>query len=156
MATQNPSIKYFLKQNKKPDELKEIVVSDSFVDENGKPIAWKIRPITSYEEKRISESKGVREERKDKRTGNITVLQNDTELLARIAAQAVVFPDLGDRELQDSYSTELKKITTKVDLLREMLDAGQVYQLATEVSKLSHLNIDDEDDYERDLETAKN
>lgn len=152
------SVKNFLKQNKLPEETKDVFVSDRFIDENKRPILWKIRALSSYEEKLIDES--VKKDKKDKRTGTITTVRDDNEYIARIAAQAVVFPDLGDKELQSSYSTSTKVITTKADLLREMLSAGELLKLGIAVSNLSGLNLDEDDDkksdYETDLEHAKN
>lgn len=149
------SLKNFFKENKVEDEIKEIVVSRNFIDDDGRPIKWQIRPLSSYEEKLIDDS--ITTEKKDRRTGTITTVRDDSEYVARLAAQAVVFPDLGDRELQKSYSTPTKPIRTKVELLREMLSAGELLKLSLEVSNLSGLNIDDQPtDYESDLEYAKN
>lgn len=144
----------FFKENKVVAPPVEIYVTDSFVDEDGKPILWKIRPIGSEEEKWISDS--VIETKKDKRTGTITQLRDDGEYVARICAQAVVYPDLSDKDLQASYGVRKNKTA----LLRKMLTVGELYELSDQVSKISGLDTD-EDDFEKkalegDIEFSKN
>lgn len=144
----------FFKENKVEQPPVEIYVTDSFVDENGDPILWKIRPIGSEEEKWINDS--VIENKKDKRTGTITQIRDDGEYVARICAQAVVYPDLADKDLQTSYGVRKNKTA----LLRKMLTVGELYDLSAQVSKISGLD-DEEDDYEKkaiegEIEFSKN
>lgn len=142
----------FLSQNKVANKSEEVYVTDSFVSPvTGDPILWKIRPLEAAEEKMISDSCKV--ERKDRRTGTITILNDDSEYLARMCAQCVEYPDLGDRELQNSYG-----VKTKVALLREMLTAGELAKLGQKIIKLSDLDLEDEEksDFEIEVEHAKN
>lgn len=148
------SLEAFLMQNKVEKEPEKVYVTDSFIDENGKPIYWEIRPIGSDEEKKISDS--VTKNEKDKRTGTITQIRDDAEYLARLSAQAVVFPDLGDRELQESYG---RRVTDKTTLLRKMLSVGELVNLAENVMRISGLAVDEEDtiaQLEADIEYSKN
>lgn len=141
------SLEAFLFQNKVEKEPEKIFVTDSFIDDKGKPILWEIRPIGSDEEKKISDS--VTKNEKDKRTGTITQIRDDAEYLARLSAAAVVWPDLSSRELQESYGP---KVNTKTALLRQMLTVGELVGLAENVMRVSGLAVDDDQNNELELE----
>lgn len=151
------SLKAFLAPNKVVKEPRKVYITDSFVDENGRPILWEIQPISSEREKLISDS--VVTEKRDRQTGTITQFRDDAEYMARIAAEGVVFPDLSDHELQNSYTDNFgKPCTTKVAVLRAMLSVGELVKLAQEVIKESGLDIDDNEtsSMEMDIDYAKN
>ena len=147
------SVTNFLKENRVEVEPKKVFITNKFIDENGDPILWEIRPIGSDEEKKIADS--VITEKRDRSTGTITQFRDDSEYMARIAAQGVVFPDLGDRELQKSYG---KEVTTKVAVLRKMLSVGELVKLAEEVIEISGLNMESVtvSEMESDIDYAKN
>lgn len=145
------SLKAFFKSNLPKAEQRKVFISDRFCDENGKVVYWTIEPVTAEMEKKISDS--VITERRDKRTGSITQIRDDAEYMARLSASAVVFPDLGDKELQADW-----KAGSKVELLRKMLTVGELVRLAEEVSKVSGLDLDEESvsEMEAEIEYAKN
>lgn len=142
----------FLAQNKVQNKTEEVYVTDSFVSPvTGNPILWKIRALSADEEKMIADS--CKLERKDRRTGTITLLTDDAEYMARMVAQCVEYPDLGDRELQTSYG-----VKNKVGAIRAMLTAGELARLAQKIIKLSDLDIEDDEksDFEMEIQHAKN
>ena len=47
------ALEAFLRQNKKERETIKFPASKDFVDENGKPIDWTVRPLTSREAENI-------------------------------------------------------------------------------------------------------
>lgn len=148
------SLTAFLKPNKVEKEPNRIYVTDSFIDEEtGKPILWEIKPVSAEREKLISDS--VVTEKRDKATGTITQVRDDAEYLARLSADAVVYPDLLDVGLQKSYG--VNKATT---LLRKMLSVGELVKLASEVMRVSGLTEDDAElkqlELEADIEASKN
>lgn len=146
------SLTAFLKENKIEKAPKQVYVTDSFLDGNGKPILWKIKPISSEVEKQISDSVVIT--KTDRRTGTVTQIRDDAEYLARLSAAAVVFPDLADDDLQSSYGVD-----TQTKLLRQMLSVGELVKLAEEVMKVSGLDVDDnvsEKEMEADIKFAKN
>lgn len=106
----------FLKQNKKETGNIKFVASQKFVDDNGKPLEWTLRPMTSKDAERIrkacqSYGKG----------GKVNV---DTARFNRmVAANCTVEPNLKDAELQDSYG-----VMGEEDLIVEMLDNDGEYQ----------------------------
>ena len=112
----NMALEAFLRQNKKERETIKFPASKAFVDENGKPIDWTIRPLTSREAENIR--KQVNRYRKG---GTVEV---DNALFNRkVAATCTVYPDLKNAELQDSYG-----VMGEEELIVEMLDNDGEYQ----------------------------
>lgn len=122
----------FLKQNKKQDETMKLAASMSFVDKNGKPLEWEIRPLKSKEAASIRKLTN--------RIGKGGRVDVDNETFNRMAAaKATVFPDLNDKELQDSYG-----VMCAEDLIVEMLDKdGEFQEYVKNVMALSGYNITD-------------
>lgn len=106
----------FLKQNKKDSDKNEyFAASKKFVDEDGKPIMWEIRPITSREAEKIrSECNQVVGKK---------IITDNAKFNRKIAAACTVFPNLLNAELQDSYG-----VCEPEDLIMEMLDSDFEYQ----------------------------
>ena len=129
------SIERFYAQNQKQRETKKVIASLSFTTTEGKPIPWEIKPLTYEENERIMNSPMVTVEETDRRTGTI-----DTEYVAAICAQSVVFPDLGDTGLQKSYEAATGiAINSKVQLIKVMLTAGELAKLSEQVIEISDL-----------------
>jgi hypothetical protein len=122
----------FLKQNKKQDETMKFAASMSFTDKNGRPLEWEIRPLKSKEAASIRKLTN-----KIGKGGRVDV---DNETFNRMAAaKATVFPDLNDKELQDSYG-----VMCAEDLIVEMLDKdGEFQEYVKNVMAVSGYNITD-------------
>ncbi len=95
----------FMAQNaKKPENIK-LVVSDRFVDENGKPETWEVRCISSDENDLIqrdcTRQVPIPGKRNQYRQGVDTALYG-----RKLAAACTVYPNLDDAELQDSYGVK--------------------------------------------------
>ncbi len=113
----------FMKQNKRDTSKEiEIAVTDAFLDSNGEPIKWKLRSVTSK----------VYQEIIDKCTskkGNLDI----GKFTKMLAVKSVVFPDLKNAELQDSYG-----VFSEYDLLDAMLSEFREYDnLLTIATKLN-------------------
>lgn len=105
---------------------KEVVVSDRFVDGEGKPVAFRIKSITAKDDQ-ILKNACVTIDMKTK------LPKTDTgKYQAMLCAACVVYPDLGSAELQDSYG-----VRNKPDLLSEMLLPGELATLMEEVAQLN-------------------
>lgn len=105
---------------------KEVVVSDRFIDGEGKPVAFKIKSITAKDDQ-ILKNACVTIDMKTK------LPKTDTgKYQAMLCAACVVYPDLGSAELQDSYG-----VRNKPDLLSEMLLPGELATLMEEVAQLN-------------------
>ena len=139
------SIERFYAQNQiKKDNLK-VIVSKSFVDEDGHAIPWEIRPITFEENERIMNSPYVTVEETDRRTGTKTYRTIETEYVAALCAQSVVFPDLGNRDLQKSYeSLTGRQVKSKSQLIKTMLTVGELSRLSEKVIEISDLGDDNQ------------
>lgn len=125
----------FLSQNKiKQDNIK-YVVSKNFV-ENGKPIEWELRPLTAGEDEEIRRA-ATRKVKTAGRSNQYTSELDTNTYLAKMTAAAVVYPDLNDAELQNSY-----KVMGAENLLRAMLSAGEYVQLSSKVAELNGFDTD--------------
>ena len=112
-------LKAFLKQNKIKKENRFFKATKSIVDDKGEPIEWEIRAISTRENEKLRES--CTTQRKNK-YGQVQTTVDDNLYLAKLIANSVVFPDLNNKELQDSYG-----VMTPEDLLREILDNPAEY-----------------------------
>ncbi|MBQ7525312.1 MAG: phage portal protein [Abditibacteriota bacterium] len=127
----------FLLDRALPVHNKRFAASKRFVDENGEPIPWEIRPLSSSED--IEIKRGL---------WNKTDTRNSMDISLEIAAKCTVFPDLRSTELQRSYN-----VTGEIELLKALLCLpGELYEYLTQVQ--SYLGYDVEP--EARVEEAKN
>lgn len=129
------SLAAFLKPVTVENEL--IEVSDRYRDENGKPVKWEIRAITSKENDQLMRKHTKRDKKTKQEIFDRTSYTND------LVASAVVYPDLKNAELQNAYG-----VLGEVELLQKMLIMGEFMKLSEEVQKISGLDIEDEDQVE--------
>ena len=120
-------------------ENKEIIVSNRFI-EDGKPVPFKIRPITQEENTVLIKKFN----KKDKK--GVEVFDR-TGYVQELTAIAVVFPDLNNAELQKAYG-----VLGASKVLQKMLFVGEYAVLAQEVQGLSGLD----EDINEDIEEVKN
>ncbi len=123
----------FLAQNALKIENEKHVISERFIDNEGKPIPWEIRALSEEENQalRKSATKVVSHKR-------YIVPETDYDLyLARMTAEAVVFPNLKDAELQKSYG-----VLGADELLGKMLTAGEYAKLLEVVQEVNGFNRD--------------
>lgn len=132
-------LKGFLYENKAKRSNQLFEVSDSFRDENGEVIKWVIKPITTEEEEEI------RAEATD-HSGDRARLDVN-KYIERLTARAVVYPNLFDSQLQDSYN-----VKTPERLLKAMVDKpGEYGRLVEFVQKLNGFRS-----LREDIDRAKN
>lgn len=129
------SLAAFLKPVEVENELVE--VSDRYRDENGKPVKWEIRAITSKENDQFMRKHTKRDKKTKQEIFDRTSYTND------LVASAVVYPDLKNAELQKAYG-----VLGEVELLQKMLIVGEFMRLSEEVQKISGLDIEDEEQVE--------
>ena len=136
----------FLKKNKKVRENVFYAASADFTDENGTPIQWELRPVSTAENDAIRDS--CMTDVKDKK-GNVTRQKlNQNMYMGRLVCASVVFPNLNDAAMQDSYG-----VKTPEALLKEMLDnPGEYADLLAKVSEISGF----ERSAAEEIEEAKN
>lgn len=127
--------KAFLKQNVETVGVEKIVISKRFKGADGNPIEWEIRALTSTEDEQIRRSCTKKVKAPGKRNQWITDTDGN-EYLCKLVASCIVYPELNDAELQDSY-----KVMTAEGLLKAMLLPGEY---ATLVEKVQAINGYDE------------
>lgn len=137
----------FMKANKAVKENELHPVTKTLCDENGAPLDWEFRHITSKENENIREACTVDIPVTGKPNMYRPKLKSSLYIQKMIVA-SVVMPDLYDAELQDSYG-----VKTPEDLLMAMVDdPGEYNDLAAYVQKFQGFNVSFEDK----VEEAKN
>lgn len=137
----------FLKNNKVQKENTTYPATKSLTDEEGNPLEWTIKPLTTKANENIRESCTFEVPVKGK--ANMYRPKLNTNLyLAKMMVASVVEPNLYDAELQDSYG-----VKTPEDLLKEMIDdPGEYNEFASFVQTFNGFNTTLEDK----VEEAKN
>lgn len=136
----------FLAQNAiKVDNIKH-VVSKRFVDEKGNPVPWEIQCITSSEDEAIRKA-CTRKVQVPGKKGQFTQ-QTDFDLyLGKLAAKCTVFPNLDDKELQDSYG-----VMGSDALLKVMLKPGEYTDYLAKIQEINGFDVT----FEEAVDEAKN
>lgn len=125
----------FLKKNKKLKENVQYAVTKSLTDEKGQPLLWEIRPLTSKETNRLTDECTFQEQVPGK--PNVFRYKiNSTKLLQKMMVASVVFPNLNDKDLQDSY-----RVMTPEELITEMVDdPGEYNNFGKYLNELNGFN----------------
>lgn len=125
----------FLKKNKKLKENVQYAVTKSLTDEKGQPLLWEIRPLTSKETNRLTDECTFQEQV----PGKPNVFRNkinSTKLLQKMMVASVVFPNLNNKDLQDSYG-----VMTPEELITEMVDdPGEYNNFGKYLNELNGFN----------------
>ena len=137
----------FMRANKKVKENELHPVTRSLCDEQGKPLEWEFKHITSKENVELQESCTV----EVPVTSKPGVFRQKTKYglyIQKLIAASIVSPDLYDAELQDSYG-----VSKPEDLLLAMVDdPGEYNDLMNFVQKFQGFDISFDDK----VEQAKN
>ena len=137
----------FMKENKVEKKNGFYAPTKSLCDENGKPLEWEFRHITS------KENEGLRDECTVEVpiTGKPNMYRPKVlsgKYIKKMIVASVVLPDLYDAELQDSYG-----VSTPEELLLAMVDEpGEYNELAAFVQKFQGFDTSFDDK----VEQAKN
>lgn len=112
----------FMKANKIMKKNEKYAPTASLTDENGKPLEWEFKHITSKENEDLKDS--CTEEVQVKGKPNLFRPRlNSAKYLVKLIAAATVWPNLYDKELQDSYGA-----MTPEQLIYDMVDDAGEYQ----------------------------
>ena len=111
----------FLKKNKKVRKNGFYPATKTICDENDKPLEWEIKALST------TESENIREECTTEvpvpgKPGVYRPKVDSKAYIAKLIASSVVFPDLYNKELQDSYG-----VTKPEELLKQMIDDPTEY-----------------------------
>ena len=127
------------------------VVSDRFKDAKGNPIEWKLRPVSAEKNNDLKKmsTKTVQVTGKPGQYRQEFDGNKYTELLT---TATVVYPDLNNAKLQDSWSEKTgNKIMTAEHLLSAMLLSGEYDNLTSKVTEINGYN-----DINEKVDEAKN
>ena len=129
----------FLKENKEKRENVFYPACESFKDKEGNVINWEIKPMSTIEEECLREdSMNIVEGRG---------ILNINKYIGKLVAGSIVYPNLYDAKLQDSYG-----VNTPEELLKEIVDKPAEYsKLARFVQELNGYK-----GVNKDIEKAKN
>lgn len=141
------NLSLFLKKNKIVRENTTFAATKSLLDENGIPLEWEIKPITTKENDEIRDACMIEVPVKGK-PNMYRPKMNTAKYGAKMLAASVVSPDLMNAELQDSYG-----VKTPEDLITEMIDdPGEYNEFLAFVQEYNGFNTNMEDK----VEEAKN
>jgi len=136
----------FLSQNALKVENVKHIVSKRFLDEDGKPIPWEIRCITSTEDEALRKASTKRVPVPGKR--NQFTQEVDYNLyLGKLASTCTAYPNLDDAELQNSYG-----VMGADALLKTMLTPGEYADYLTKIQEVNGFEVT----FEESVEEAKN
>lgn len=140
------SLSLFLKENQKVKENIKIAATKSLMDAEGNPLLWEIRALSTKEETGIRSDCTL----EVPVTGKPNVFREKVDahkLMDRICTASIVYPDLRNAQLQDSYG-----VMTPEDLLKEMIcDPGEYLEFQQKIQQhAGYSNINDK------VEEAKN
>ena len=119
------SLSAFLFENKAKRDNIFVELSPDFKDDKGNVIKWELRAVSTEEEQEIRASS------MDYIEGSYRL--DTIKYLERLSARAVVYPNLYDAKLQDSYG-----VKTPERLLKALLDKPAYYNRLT--AKVQRLN----------------
>lgn len=137
----------FMRTNKKMKENGHYAPTITLTDENGKPLEWEFKPLTSKENDQIKDDCTVDVQVKGKPNLYRQKLNTSKYLVSMIAA-CTVTPNLYDKQLQDSYG-----VKTPEDLIYEMVDdPGEYGELCLWIQKYQGFDTTMDDK----VEEAKN
>ena len=120
----------FLAENALAVENVKFAVSKRFMGDDGKPMLWEIKTITGTEDEALRKSCAKRVPIPGKK--NQYQKETDYDMyLGKLAVACTVFPDLNNKELQDSY-----KVMGADALLKTMLTPGEYADYLTKVQEV--------------------
>ena len=124
----------FLAQNKVTTDNVKYVVSNKFIDpETKQPIEWELRPLSEEENDGIKRACMIQKQVKN---GVYTKDVDPLKFNSKVITSSVVFPDLNDKELQDSYH-----VVGAEALLKKMLSMGEYARLFEKVQEINDFDI---------------
>ena len=120
----------FLAENALAVENVKFAASKRFMGDDGKPMLWEIKTITGTEDEALRKSCAKRVPIPGKK--NQYQKETDYDMyLGKLAVACTVFPDLNNKELQDSY-----KVMGADALLKTMLTPGEYADYVQKVQEV--------------------
>lgn len=124
----------FLRENKIKREEVEYVASKDFRGADGEPIPWRLRCLSNEEMDALRDQYTRRI--KNKATRQTEEKFDAIGFTMAMTLKSVVFPDLKDATLQDSY-----EVADEEDLLKAMLSPGELSDLQMAVNEANDFEV---------------
>ncbi len=131
------SLSIFLAGNAEKRKNRKVAVSDRFRDENG-PVEWEIRSISADEDEALRRA-CTKQTQVPGKKGQFSQTFDANAYLAKLAAASVVFPDLNNAELQNSYGAMGAEQLVKAMLYRDEFD--RLSDALMDASELADINM---------------
>lgn len=126
----------FLKQNAVANENVKFVASKRFVDpKTHEPLEWEIKGISSQEDESLRKASTKKIPTPGKR-GQFTQETDYNKYVGLLATTCTVYPNLNDKELQDSYG-----VMGADSLLKEMLLPGEYANYLEKVQEVCGFDV---------------
>ena len=111
----------------------DYVASERFIDEKNNPIPWKLRILTETE---LSKLKAQCKKRVTNPKTQQSYIETDSSKLADLMIEnSVIYPNLNNAQLQDSYGA-----VGAIDLAKKMLIPGEYNDLILAVNEANGFN----------------
>lgn len=137
----------FFKQNKKKKENIFIPATRTICDESGSPVMWEIKAISTAEDNELRDECTIEVPITGK-PGAFRPRFQSYKYIKKVAARCIVYPNLNDKELQNSYG-----VMGAEELIEQLLDDPGEYNAF--MNKIQEYNGFTETLQEK-VETAKN
>lgn len=140
------SLSAFLAENALPIAHIRVAVSPRFLDERQNPMEWEIKTITGAEDEAIRKTCAKRAPIPGKKNQYQKEIDYDL-YLGKLAAACTVFPNLNDKDLQDSYH-----VMGAEELLKTMLTPGEYAEYIGKIQEVCGFDATIQDE----VDEAKN
>lgn len=127
----------FLSQNAVQEENVKHVASKRFIGDTGKPLKWEITSVTSDEDELLRKSCTKRVPVPGKRN-QYTPETDYNSYLAKLAVKCTVFPNLNNKDLQDSYGPTAMGAEA---LLKVMLKPGEYQDYLIKIQEVNGFDV---------------
>lgn len=135
----------FMAQNAIKTVNQNYIASERFVDDKGQPIPWELRVVPNKEITEIS--RACKKKEYIAKTRDYKIVTDTERFNCALVCASVVYPDLNNAELQDSYGA-----CGAEDLVKIMLTPGEYTDLVSAVSEVCGFQTDMSDK----IKAAKN
>ena len=115
------------------EERMKFVASKRFIGEDGKPVEWEIRAITTEEDDSLRRSCM---KQTPGRKGQAPLTLDVNKYMGLLAAACTVYPNLNDAELQNSYH-----VMGNDSLLKAMLKPGEFSDYLLRVQEINGYDV---------------
>ena len=132
------NLSVFLAGNNAVAETTKVVISDRY-NVKGKPVSWEIKPVDSDTDEMLRKECTKKTPVPGKR-GQYTMDTDTDKYLTKLCVKCVVFPNLNDAELQDSYN-----VKSAETLLKKLLLPGEYLELKAVVMEVNGFDVSMED-----------